>query len=592
MKKYLFYIFVLISFFVLGRLFIDSLIETKKQGYIYAEKNVIDIGFKSIVNSHKEQSDLIFQNIINKPEILEIIKNANEANDEEKKIIREKLYKKLLPLYENLKEKHFKQLHFHLKDNTSFLRFHRPQIYGDNLSKDRASVVYVNQNKVPAYGFEEGKIYNGYRFIYPLIYNGVHLGSVETSVSIKAFISEFLKSTDADIKFMIRKDLVDEKVFENQKSNYVQCNILDKFMHEKGVDFKEETPSEQLILKELNKSNLENKLLEGKLVTNVNEINETYYVSVFYPIKNFMKDKAVAYLVYFDEHKEIKDYMNTMNLLYIFFVIVISTICYYVFKLRIVHENLVAKEKQVEILNKELKTKYKNQKSMIIHQSRLAQMGEMFSMIVHQIKQPLNSFSLNSDILSFLYEYEPDNKADIEKTKKTIKNVIIHTNETIDNFRNFYKTEKDKNQFKLCDLVSESLFVLGHKIKFNDVKVNAQKVEDIVLNTYNNQLKQVIVAITSNAIDEISKQENREINIKCSQHDNLVSIEISDNGSGIPKEIQETIFDAYFSTKEDENGTGLGLYMSKMIVEDSLNGKLSFTTSNLGTTFKIQLPIS
>ena len=149
----------------------------KYESTIYNQKkSYLDV----IVADTKQISDLIYENIINTPEVIAIFKNANNKVKKDK--TRKKLYALLSQKYKILTKYGIQQLHFHLPNNESFLRFHKPSKYGDNLTNIRASVKYVNEYKKSIFGFEEGKIYNGYRFVYPLFNsNHTHIGSVEIS---------------------------------------------------------------------------------------------------------------------------------------------------------------------------------------------------------------------------------------------------------------------------------------------------------------------------------------------------------------------------------------------------------------------------
>lgn len=133
-------------------------------------------------------ADFTFENIINTTELRDLLKDTNSNTKEKNKIVRDKLHKKLLQSYNNFTKYNIQQLHFHLKNNESFLRFHKPKKFGDNLTDMRATVKYVNQYMKPIKGFEEGKIYSGYRFVYPLFdNNNEHIGSVEISSSLLSF---------------------------------------------------------------------------------------------------------------------------------------------------------------------------------------------------------------------------------------------------------------------------------------------------------------------------------------------------------------------------------------------------------------------
>ncbi|MEA3512314.1 MAG: diguanylate cyclase [Campylobacterota bacterium] len=177
---------------------------------------------------------MIFRTQIDIDEIKNIFKDAKNTTEPNKKIIREKLYNKLNDTYSLLKESNIKQLHFHLPNNESFLRFHRPYKFGDDLTKIRETVKYVNENKKPIFGFEEGRIYNGYRFVFPLSYKNEYIGSVEISFSTIAMTTEMIKNFNVVSKFLISKDIVKEKVFKSEKNNYSQ-SLFEDFLYETKI---------------------------------------------------------------------------------------------------------------------------------------------------------------------------------------------------------------------------------------------------------------------------------------------------------------------------------------------------------------------
>lgn len=178
-----------------------------------------------LYDKYKKISKIIFDTKININQVKEIFSPAKDANKKEKAFIREKLYKHLKDTYNLLHDVNIKQLHFHLPNNDSFLRFHKPSKFGDNLSNIRETVKYVNENKKPVDGFEEGRIYNGYRFVFPLSKDNEHLGSVEVSFSTLALSLEYIENYKEVASFLISSSVIKEKVFNSEKSTYVVSKI-------------------------------------------------------------------------------------------------------------------------------------------------------------------------------------------------------------------------------------------------------------------------------------------------------------------------------------------------------------------------------
>ncbi len=188
---------------------------------------------------YSDMADLIFRLAIDRPRIKNIFARGTEARDEvTKNRYRKLLYGELSGLYENLLKYNFRQLHFHEKNNRSFLRFHRPKKFGDDLTGIRFSVEYTNREKKHISGFEEGRIFNGYRFLYPLASNNKHVGSVEVSVSMKTVIRQLSEKFNKEAQFIILKEQVRQKVFESELSNYIPWFIDDTYVLDKAISEK------------------------------------------------------------------------------------------------------------------------------------------------------------------------------------------------------------------------------------------------------------------------------------------------------------------------------------------------------------------
>ena len=207
--------FILLAFVNLIQIY-ENLNNYEAANYKKKEKQ-IDI----IINDTHRLSNSLFDNVINTKKVIDIFKKADSSNEEEKAKIRKELDDSLIDNYENFKNYGIQQLHFHLPNNDSFLRFHQPLKFADNLTNVRESVKFVNENKVPIIGFEEGRIFNGYRFVYALFdENKKHIGSVEVSSSLLNFKKLFERNDSAHLDYIIKKDIVEEKVFSDQIKNY------------------------------------------------------------------------------------------------------------------------------------------------------------------------------------------------------------------------------------------------------------------------------------------------------------------------------------------------------------------------------------
>jgi C4-dicarboxylate-specific signal transduction histidine kinase len=229
---------------------------------------------------------------------------------------------------------------------------------------------------------------------------------------------------------------------------------------------------------------------------------------------------------------------------------------------------------------------------MMIYQSRLAALGEMISMIAHQWRQPINTIALLANNLYFDLEL---NTLKPETVKTSILKTLDLTQElskTIDDFKNFFKPDKALDEVALDQIVDDAIAVVGKTIEYANIKLIRQNSEGIFLKTYTRELVQVIVNILKNSKDAFESKEikNKKIIIKSFIEENIVNIVFWDNAGGIKEGIIDKIFDPYFTTKEDMNGTGLGLYISKIIIEKHLKGSLSALNIENGVCFTLMLP--
>jgi signal transduction histidine kinase/vacuolar-type H+-ATPase subunit F/Vma7 len=253
--------------------------------------------------------------------------------------------------------------------------------------------------------------------------------------------------------------------------------------------------------------------------------------------------------------------------------------------------------RKIEEINKNLEEKIQkavdeNIRNLRIlqQQSKLAAMGEMIGMIAHQWRQPLNALALNLQFLPEMFENECDEKV-IKEMKEFVKEnmqTIKFMSNTINDFRNFFKKDKEEVEFDLAEELQKVLDMQKAQLKDNNIKVITD-LKPIKIKGYKNELKQVILNLISNAKDALIKNNVKDPFIKITDYKdgNNVIITVEDNGGGIPKDIMENIFEPYFTTKE-EQGTGLGLYMSNEIIK-RMSGKIEVENTNNGAKFIIRL---
>ncbi|QOY51568.1 sensor histidine kinase [Candidatus Sulfurimonas baltica] len=248
-----------------------------------------------------------------------------------------------------------------------------------------------------------------------------------------------------------------------------------------------------------------------------------------------------------------------------------------------------------ELLEKKVANKLEEltKKDKILEtQSKQAVMGEMISMIAHQWRQPLSTITLQIANLQLdkLLGKEVSSE-DTDGALSNISDTIVYLSETIDDFLTYFNNDKELVDVEVHELLQKAVNFAMPRVKGKGINITIDKKADIHIKTYINEFIQVVLNILNNAIDAMdeSKNENKYINISVKSKDDFILLDISDNAGGIKSENVPKLFEPYFSTK-GKNGTGLGLYMSQMIVQKQFNGSIDVQTSEKGTMFTIKVP--
>ncbi|WP_310442494.1 HAMP domain-containing sensor histidine kinase [Sulfurimonas sp.] len=304
---------------------------------------------------------------------------------------------------------------------------------------------------------------------------------------------------------------------------------------------------------------------------------------------------------------------------YISFVLVIVSIIIYFYQRKIDEARCIILEKQnmLRNFNKELEKQVKDKTTELIKlneslelkveqkleelrskdqilevQSKQAVMGEMISMIAHQWRQPLSTITLQIANLQFKQLLGKDrNSEDIDEALSNISDTIVYLSDTIDDFQAYFHPNKEILGIEIHDLLQRAVNFAISRVQDRGVKISINNIADINVTTYINELIQVILNILNNAIDAHveTKTKNPSITLNVKAVGEKVLIYIEDNAGGIKSENLPHLFEPYFSTK-GKNGTGLGLYMSKMIIEKQFGGEIDVVNANGGAIFIIKIP--
>ena len=234
-----------------------------------------------------------------------------------------------------------------------------------------------------------------------------------------------------------------------------------------------------------------------------------------------------------------------------------------------------------------------NQKNLLVQQNKLASMGEMISTIAHQWRQPL------SEINGIVLEIDVDNRKkqltneNLDKYLTEIEDVTAYMSGTISDFMNFFKHDKKLNTFNVSDAIKRSIVLLSSSQKRNNVEISYHITDSVELYSYQSELIQALLIIMNNSMDAINIRRvvNPVIRLTVEKKEKSISIYIQDNAGGIPVDILDKVYNPYFTTKHELKGTGLGLYILKMLVEKSIRGSVKIENLKGGVLCTLSIPI-
>ncbi len=338
-----------------------------------------------------------------------------------------------------------------------------------------------------------------------------------------------------------------------------------------------------------------------KLLWDTIKAKKTYKSTV----KNRKKDGTVFYvnttvIPILDKNGDIEEFI---------------AIRYDVTKEVLLKKELEKKELELKQLNKTLEKKVQTQTSQLLElnqtlelrvqeeiakneekqkimfwQSRLASLGQMLANVAHQWRQPLTQLNLN--IFNLKNASLKDEKDEVIHFYNESKNVIQNMSTTIDDFTNFFKPNKEKKYFNLEESIQEVKGILEQSIIKEQISIELD-FHEITLLGIPNELSQVIINLIQNAKDAFKDNNitKKKITITTKKVEQFAIIEIQDNAGGISEEIIDKVFEPYFTTKHSSSGTGLGLFMSKMICEQGFNGTINLINNNDGILITIKIPL-
>jgi len=228
---------------------------------------------------------------------------------------------------------------------------------------------------------------------------------------------------------------------------------------------------------------------------------------------------------------------------------------------------------------------------LLLQQSRQAAMGEMIGNIAHQWRQPLNTLGLIVQQLPLFHDLGELNRESLEKCVSQSMELIKHMSRTIDDFRNFFRPGREKSEFRVAETLENTLTLIGDSFRNQRIGIEVFAQDDPAIYGFPNEFAQTLLNILNNARDALTERGTADPRVTitiCTESERAV-VTIADNAGGIPEELIDRIFEPYFTTKGPQQGTGVGLFMSKTIIEKNMGGMLSARNTGDGAEFRIEV---
>ncbi len=587
LKRYWLHITVYVFMLFLYLIVLNYFFNQSKSSYLKGKSIELQNTYEKVQETYRVPARIYFNSMINNNNVLQLYSGIYDSDSLEQVVIRDSLYGLLLKSYEEIKLFNYRQLHFHLTDNTSFLRFHRPKKYGDDLTNFRATVRDANKNKVNTQGFEEGRIFNGFRYVFPMTYHNKHIGTIEVSVSFRAIVDKIEYRDDLICDFVISKSEVKEKVFRDEQNNYSDCTISDNFLSDK--DGLSEIRAKRINTVQLSKlmsiasknANLIKMMDSFELGAVVIKYANNYFLISVLPIKNY-SNKNVALIISYQSDT----FFSRLLIRYVWYAVIGSVVMLFllsfIMHLYFSRENELKKNKKIEMLLEELRSQNNRlEESKLILLSKndelndyVATKDKFFSIISHDLKNPFHAIIGLSSIL--LENYKTYDETKRLSLVKNVCDVSKNTYDLLENLLTWSRSQTGKikyspKQVDFKKIVEKVYKVMNLVAKNKNISFVNYVNSPIVVFVDSDIIEVVVRNLVSNAIKFTPK--GGEVSISCNERysDEFVEISVTDSGVGMSLDVVDKLFriDKQITTEgtENENGTGLGLILCKEFVE-------------------------
>jgi signal transduction histidine kinase len=583
---YSFLAVVFLVAFGIGYSVIEYDAQNRIKAHLVQQLENSNIEYKMIYNLYKRNSRMIFSQMVNRPEVLKIFLDINATNVD---VQRKKLYQLMKSKYKFAKKLGVKQLHFHLPNSVSFLRMHKLNKYGDDLSTVRYSVTYVNQKHKAISGFEQGRILHGFRFVYPLKSStGVHLGSVEVSIDSDAFVETFKNTVFADAYLILDKAISKQKLFVNNlQDHYVASLESDNYLITKKSSELFQDELTRFLHQHLSeyRSSIKKRLSSKTAFADIIQTDNGYNVKVFIPINNIKDKRVVAYFI------TSKKSIVLERLYYDALSITLGMTFLLLLIIYVIHKNLLYSStlrNEIEQQSSALKASQKK----IVESEKMASLGTLVAGVAHEINTPvglsvtaMSHFLEETKHLKARYDDELMSQEEFEdylsNSVKTADIVFANLVRAAELIKSFKQISIDQSVDGLRDInvkeyLNEILLSLYNRTKKHSIEIVTEVEDNLHVKTYAGAWSQILTNLVLNSVlHAFETTEKPKIIIAIKKNYDKITIDYRDNGSGMSDEQLKKVFDPFYTTKRGSGGSGLGMHIVYNLVTQKLEGAIS-----------------
>ncbi len=564
------------------------------------QSETLNVAYSQVLTGYERSAQIIYDQVINQPDVLSLYAHAYGASEAEQAVIRQQLYDLLIDEYRQLESLNLRQLQFHLPDNVSFLRMYRPESFGDDLTDVRYTVMLANRDLVPVSGFEEGRTYNGFRYVFPLSYEGEHIGSVETSVSFIVVQQSINESLPGGTTFLLRSDIMQDVVFAEEQDNYVLSDISDSYVYDREViDTYADDDMPWATITAINAvlpDEVLSQLERGENVTTVVTLEDVTYAITFLSVRNLQGDHA-AYIASYRRDDFIPTTRSTFTISQT--VIGLAAIAAIIFFWLLDRSTTFINRQRIQLAdqNVTLETTNKALDAARVQAEVANQLKSQFlANMSHELRTPLNAILNFSRFVSegMMGDVTPQQVETLGKVNDNGKHLLSLINDLLD------ISKIEAGQLKL--FVEDDINLERDFAAVTDVarSLLADKPVELVTRIDPNlplmtgdrrRIRQIMLNLVGNAC---KFTEQGSITISLKRDGDEIVFSVKDTGPGIAPEDHEFIFQTFRQTDHGvkQGGTGLGLPISRRLAEIHGGSLILESTPGSGALFTVRLPIT